>query len=159
MGFSPQIMDDKLDPWCFLGGFQELRINPHFLKTSCICFCICFQLADQQIRHLSSGKSFQKMRINPQFLKTNPKSDQSLKKMPPWRPKNYFFGAKIILFTHQIHKPCVFCKKLHSIWSNVASTGPLIIYIRIQGVPTLYYISPQRNIVTAMYYFWMAGKA
>ena len=92
--FSPQIMDDKLDPWCFLGGFQELRINPHFLKTSCICFCICFQLADQQIRHLSSGKSFQKMRINPQFLKTNPKSDQSLKKMPPWRPKNYFLEPK-----------------------------------------------------------------
>ena len=32
----PQIMDNKLDPKCFLGGFQEMRINPHFLKTPCI---------------------------------------------------------------------------------------------------------------------------
>ena len=40
MGFSPQIMDDKLDPWCFLGGFQELRINPHFLKTPSICLAL-----------------------------------------------------------------------------------------------------------------------
>ena len=32
-GVFPQIMDDKLDPWCFSGTFQEMRINPHFLKT------------------------------------------------------------------------------------------------------------------------------
>jgi len=40
MGFFPQIIDDKLDPWWFLEGFQDLRINPHFLKTSFICLAL-----------------------------------------------------------------------------------------------------------------------
>ena len=33
-GFSPPKMDDKLDPWCFLGSFQELRIQSSFFEKS-----------------------------------------------------------------------------------------------------------------------------
>ena len=33
MGFFPQMMDDKLDPWCFLVDSPKLRINPQFWRT------------------------------------------------------------------------------------------------------------------------------
>ena len=32
--FYPQIMDDKCDPGYSSGGFQEIRINSHFLAVS-----------------------------------------------------------------------------------------------------------------------------
>ena len=42
-GFFPQIMDGKPELWCFSVNFQELRINPQFLKFP----SICLQPADQ----------------------------------------------------------------------------------------------------------------
>ena len=63
---------------------------------------------------------------NPQFLKSDTRSQKCLS----YAPKMVFWSPKFFC-VYLRYEPSVFCKKLHSIWSNMASTAPYIIYTRI----------------------------
>ena len=71
------------------------------------------------------------------ILNFNPQSSISEKwprseKSASPAPQKSILGAKISFFAFQTYEPSVFfCKKGHSIWSNMASTIPLVIYTRI----------------------------
>ena len=67
--------------------------------------------------------------LNPQSS-ISEKWPRSEKKASPAPPK-LILEAKIIFFSYQTYEPSVFCKKLHSIWSNMAATVQPMIYIRI----------------------------
>ena len=45
--------------------------------------------------------------------------------------QKWTLGPEIIFFSAQTCEPCAFCKKRHSIWSNMASRDPTMIYLSI----------------------------
>ena len=143
--FSPKNWMINSTHDAFRGVFEICGLIRKFWKTPVLA---CNKLSNRSGTQ-AGGKVFQKMRINPQILKTlaflckgsahyiqirksaNPEKWQRSEKNASPTAQKWILGPEIIFFSIQTCEPSVFCKKRHSIWSNMASRDPIMIYLFI----------------------------